>query len=312
MPTTFLQRIETIGLFSQIRDSTYAYPVLLWLHLVALAVWCGLMLMTDLRLLGVRAAKDGVAEAFGGYRWPKRISFLFAALCGLLLFGTRAGQYAYNPWFWFKMLLLLLLGASYLTFRRGLAANPSPGLSGKMKLAGGLSLVLWMGSVGVARGPATVKDMMHAMVDPSSEFLFDSVMIISDEEGTREIAPRTDADWDQVRARAEVLLKMPDLLTAPGRRFARPRDRAVNPQAEIETAEMQRLRSENPQEFVHRAQDLRDAMSVTMRAINAKDKDALFDAMNDIDRACEGCHVRYWYPNDKRAVEAAREAGIIE
>jgi hypothetical protein len=49
-----------------------------------------------------------------------------------------------------------------------------------------------------------------------------------------------------------------------------------------------------------------------MKAANAKDKDALLVGLDSIDKACESCHLHYWYPNDKRAQEAAKQDGIVE
>ncbi len=307
-----LRQFEAAGFFSWIRSSAYAYPVLLWLHLIALATWAGMMLLTDLRSLGLGTWKHDVGDAFAGYRWPKRISFLLTALFGVLLFGAKAGQYTYNPWFWIKTLLLLLLGVSSLILRRNLLSAAGLNHSGGLRLAAGLSLLLWMGSILAARGPATIRDLMHSMVDPNAEFLFSSVQIVGDERGIREIAPRTDDEWRQVRARAEVLLKAPDLLTASGRRAARPRDRAANPEVELETPELQALLETKRQDFALRAEKLRDAAQVVMQAIDAKDKGALLNALNGIDLACEGCHVHYWYPNDRRAVQAAKEVGILQ
>ena len=48
-----------------------------------------------------------------------------------------------------------------------------------------------------------------------------------------------------------------------------------------------------------------------MQAVDAKDKDKLFKAITGIDKACESCHLHYWYPNDKRAHQAAQEEGGI-
>src|SRR5579862_9340662 len=287
MPATLLQRIEATGFFSQIRNSAYAYPILLWLHIVALIFWGGMMLVTDL----------GLTADLTALRRPKWISFIVAAFCGVLLFGAKAGQYSYDPWFWGKMALLALLGATSLILRR-------------TKLSGGLSLLLWMSAIAAARGPATVKDIMHSMVDPSGDFLFHSVQMISDDRGTREAAPQTDMEWQDVRLRAQVLLKVPDLLSAPGIRAARPRDRSKNPAIENEPEEVQKLLDANRPDFARRAQRLRDSAAVTIQAVDAKDKDALARALDGIDKACEVCHLRYWYPRDKRAVEAAREAGI--
>src|SRR5580704_15574379 len=121
----------------------YAYPVLLWLHIVALIVWCGAMAVTDLRLLGFVLKTDSVAEVIDGLRWPKRHSFAVAAICGALLFVAKAGEYSYNPGFWIKIGLLVLLAGNYLILRRS--------VSGRMKLAGSLSLILWIGAIWASR-----------------------------------------------------------------------------------------------------------------------------------------------------------------
>jgi hypothetical protein len=294
--STLLQQIEGSPIFSWIPGSGYSYPVLLWLHVLTLSVWVGLMLLTELPSLGL-----GSPELAKGYSRIKWTSFLLAAFFGILLFGAKAGQYAYNPWFWGKMLFLLLLGGSSLLFR-----------GNRTKLAAGLSLVLLVGAVLSSRGPATIRDLMHSMVDPTSEYLFNSVAVIVNEKGVTEIAPQTDEDWRLLRNRADVLMKMPELLTAPGRRAARPRERAANPEVELETPELQALLQSQHQDFALRATKLRDAVSIITRAIDAKDKDALSNSLNEMDRACEGCHVRYWYPRDKFAVQSAKEDGILE
>ncbi|MEO5922789.1 MAG: hypothetical protein ABIR70_03085 [Bryobacteraceae bacterium] len=252
-----------------------AYPVLLWLHIVALIAWSGLLLVSDLR----RA------------KW---ISFGIAAVCGGLLFAAKPGAYSNNPGFWIKMALVGLLGVS-LTLRRRV-----------------LTLVLLGGAVLVARGPATVKDIMHSMVDPSADFLFESVQIVSNETGVHEKAPRSEAEWQDVDARVRVLLEAPSLLSAPGLRAARPRDRSQSPEVENEPAEVQQLLDTQHPDFVRRAERLRAAALVVQRAVVAKDKDALLHALDGIDRACESCHVHYWYPKDARAREVARESGIEE
>ena len=42
----------------------------------------------------------------------------------------------------------------------------------------------------------------------------------------------------------------------------------------------------------------------TLNAAAAKDKDKLLEVGNDIDEACEKCHLQYWYPNEKRPESA--------
>jgi len=280
------------GIFIGFVGSTaYAYPVLLSVHVVAIVLLGGMILWTDLRC--------SEPEVIDGLRAPKRIAFGLAAITGIALFGAHAEQYASNPWFWLKIALLVLIGANYLLFRR----------TGS-KLATGLSLALWAGVIFAARGPATVKDIMHSMIDPSGDFLFHSVQTIADDRGVTEIAPHTDAEWDNVRQRLLVLMRAPELL--PGRRAARIRDRSKNPEVESQPEEIQALLDSDAATFLRRAQRLQDAASIAMKAVDAKDKSALLAGLDGIDKACESCHLRYWYPKDKRAHEAAKQDGVVE
>src|SRR5262245_54161335 len=82
---------------------------------------------------------------------------------------------------------------------------------------------------------------MDSMVDPSGDFLFDSVAEIADETGVHVKAPRTDEEWAEVRRRALVLLEAPNLLTMEGRKVAQPHERSQNPQVELQPEEIQKL-----------------------------------------------------------------------
>jgi hypothetical protein len=277
-----------------------ASTTLLALHITALLVLGGMIIATDLHLLGIWPRNYSTAEIVDGLRAPKRLAFLFAAVCGVLMFAAKADEYFHNPWFWIKIGLLVLIAGSRLIFRRN------------AKLAAALSLFLWAGALWAARGPATVKDIMHSMVEPSGDFLFQSVQTIADEHGVREKAPHTAAEWDGVRQRLLILSKVPDLFSAPNLRAARARDRSKNPEVESEPEEVQRLLDTERPDFIRRAYRLRDASLIATKAVDAKDKDALKVGLDGIDKACESCHLHYWYPNDKRAREAAKENGIIE
>jgi hypothetical protein len=303
MLVPFLQWLQQTVFFSYLRESAYAYPVLLSVHIVALVFVGGMVVVTDLRLLGLGMRNYNVSGLVNGLRVPKRFGFIFAAASGALLFGSKAEQYShsYNHWFWIKAALLMLVAVNYFVFRQ---------LPGQARIAAALSLVLWIGVVWAARGPASIKDVMHSMVDPSGDFLFHSVQTIADEQGVREIAPHTGAEWEEVRQRLLILLDVPNLLE--GRRAARPRDRSKNPQVESEPVDIQKLLDSEPSTFQHRAQKLQDAASVALKAVDAKDKDALLRGLDGIDKACESCHLHYWYPNDKRAHEAAKQDGVLE
>jgi hypothetical protein len=160
--------------------------------------------------------------------------------------------------------------------------------------------------------PATIKDIMDSMVEPSGDFVFESVQEISDEHGISEKAPKTDAEWEGVRHHLYVLMEAPNLLTMEGRKAARPEDRSKTPQIENEPEEVQRLVDADRPSFIRRARRLQDAAALALKAVDAKDKDALFHAIDGIDKACENCHLHYWYPNDQRAHQAAKEDGVTD
>jgi cytochrome c556 len=46
---------------------------------------------------------------------------------------------------------------------------------------------------------------------------------------------------------------------------------------------------------------LKSAAQAALAAIDAKDADALMNAGGVIDKACEACHMTYWYPNQARS-----------
>jgi cytochrome c556 len=154
---------------------------------------------------------------------------------------------------------------------------------------------------------ATIKDIMDSMVDPSAEFLFDAVATIADEHGITEKAPHTDEEWKEVRRRAVQLLEAPNLLIMKGRQVAHVDEKSENPEIELQPAQIQALIDGDRALFLDRARTLQEAGTLALKAADAKDKDALFAACERLDKACENCHLKYWYPNDQRAQEAARE-----
>jgi Cytochrome C' len=167
----------------------------------------------------------------------------------------------------------------------------------------------------VPRGPelatdATIKELMDAMVDPSAEYLFDNIVQIVDEKGIIDKTPQTDEEWKEVRRRALMLVEAPNLLVAPGRKVARPGDKAEFVEVELSPEQIQKLIDDDRDAFVRRARQLQDAAALALKAIDARDKAKLFSRLEDVDKACEGCHLHYWYPNDKRAQEAAKEDGV--
>ena len=145
---------------------------------------------------------------------------------------------------------------------------------------------------------ATIKDMMDSVVDPSADYLWESVATIVTKAGTEERRPRTDEQWKEVRRRAIALIEAPNLLIMEGRKVAKPGEKSENPGIELGPEEIQAVIDGDRLTFMQRAHALQDAGLKALAAIDAKNVDALSDAGEAIDEACEQCHLKYWYPPD--------------
>lgn len=115
---------------------------------------------------------------------------------------------------------------------------------------------------------ATVMQIMEGTVHPSAEVVFESVGTIITASGTEEIAPKNNEEWTNVWNNAVTLAEAGNLLMIGDR----PKDM---------------------DEWMKRAQALRDAGVLAMKAAEAKDPEALFSAGGTVYEACEGCHYRY-------------------
>jgi len=144
----------------------------------------------------------------------------------------------------------------------------------------------------------TIQQLMDTRIDPAADVLWDSVAFIATMKGEEDRRPRTPAQWEAVRRGALALIEAVDELSTRGRRVAAI-DTAAGP-GELRASAIQRLIDADPDAFVRRAAVLKSAAQTALSAIDAKDADALMNAGGIIDKACEACHVTYWYPNQAR------------
>jgi hypothetical protein len=147
--TAFSIWFQNLSLFVVLRDSAMAFPVLLTLHVIFISIFAALIFATDIRLLGWGLRKYSIAEVVDQLRVPKRIGFLCVVTCGVLVLGTKAEEYFLNPFLKAKLILLALVAVHALAFRGSVYNNPSaldasPEIPGRAKLAGALSLLLWI------------------------------------------------------------------------------------------------------------------------------------------------------------------------
>jgi cytochrome c556 len=145
----------------------------------------------------------------------------------------------------------------------------------------------------------SILEIMESIVMPAAQTIWDSVAVDVTEKGTVEKGPVTDEDWVKLRSTAVTLAESTNLLIVRGRRVAPPGAKSENPDAELSPEQMQELIAKQRPAFVAHARVLHEAAMEALRAIDARKLDAISDAGGTIDAACEGCHLQFWYPNEK-------------
>jgi hypothetical protein len=146
----YVQWLSETRISQAIGQSSWAFAVIESVHLLALAVIGGAVLMLDLRLLGF-GLRDQSIERVARDAFPWFVGSLIVMLVtGLGLFVSEATKCYYSTPFWVKMASLLLAMIFAFTVRRRVA------LAGEgqvrpiwLKVVAVVSLVLWFG-VGAA------------------------------------------------------------------------------------------------------------------------------------------------------------------
>ena len=137
------------------RESLYAFPVLLTLHLISLAMFAGLVVMMDLRLLGVAYRGTPFSEVQGRLFPWQMVGMVVTSIAGLLLFYVQPMRYFGKVLYWIKIALIVLAGVNALLFHfttyRSIAKWDTAGPPLGAKVAGVLSLAMWAGIVSFGR-----------------------------------------------------------------------------------------------------------------------------------------------------------------
>ena len=170
---TFAQWVQSTGFFTAIRESWYVYPAIMSTHLAGIALFGGMILVVDLRLLGVVMRRRAVSDVVNQLRVLKWIGFGLVATCGILMLGSKAEEYYHNAFFRAKMAVLALIFVHAMIFRKSVYARASEFdrtnvIPGRAKLAASLSLILWTCMVICGRGIGYIEpplDKIHAKLE---------------------------------------------------------------------------------------------------------------------------------------------------
>ena len=140
---------------------------------------------------------------------------------------------------------------------------------------------------------------MNSAVDPAADNLWDAVSTEVTKNGAEDKRPRSDEEWLSVRHQAIALIESANLLVVDGRRVATPGKALEDAHTPgiLTAAEAQKAIDADRPAFVLHSRALQDAAEKALAAIDARNPEALTKAGGDIDKACENCHLKYWYPN---------------
>lgn len=148
----FFQWCETTALGSTIRTSKWLFPVIESVHLLGLAVLGGLVLLIDLRLLGLGLKKQPVAQLSKDAEPWLVASVIVMLVSGVLLFLSESVKCYYSQPFWVKISAIPLALLFTFTVRRKAArADDADVRRGRSALVAFVSLLLWFAVAAAGR-----------------------------------------------------------------------------------------------------------------------------------------------------------------
>ena len=114
----------------------------------------------------------------------------------------------------------------------------------------------------------SLKDLMANVVDPTADEVWGSVGTIMTKEGSFELEPKTDEEWNHVKASAMAIQEVGNLLMIPAR-------------------------SGGNAEWNKRALELIAQTKRVIQAAEKHDKQGVFDTGADMYDACVNCHKQF-------------------
>jgi hypothetical protein len=150
----FFKWIEATDHGTAIRDSIWQFAAIEAVHLLALAVIGGAVLIVDMRLLGLTLRRQPVAQVARDAEPWLIGSLIMMLLTGYLLMASLAySKYFINLAFQLKMLFLFLAMIFTFTVRRWLVYKDDSQINpGFAKIVAIVSILLWSGVGIMGRG----------------------------------------------------------------------------------------------------------------------------------------------------------------
>jgi hypothetical protein len=140
--------LEELAWTTALRESPFGYPLIETSHVACIVVFAGLVIMMDLRLVGLAFTNAPLAQIQRRlFPWQMG-AFVPSTATGILLFCVDPLRYYRNVFFLAKLVFLALAGLNALafhlkTYRRAGEWDEDPQVTAIARLAGAASLLLW-------------------------------------------------------------------------------------------------------------------------------------------------------------------------
>ena len=153
------EAIDGTAFSTSIRESVWLFPILETLHLLGIGVSAGTILFVDARLLGIGMKRARLSDVLEQLQPWTLGAFVMMGVTGTLLFLPESVKCYHSVFFRVKAAMLLLAAVNALLFHwriyPGVAAwDESPRAPVRARLAGGISLTLWVGIIAMGRAIA--------------------------------------------------------------------------------------------------------------------------------------------------------------
>ena len=147
-PTEIAAAIADSAIGTGLRESLVLFPLIEGVHLLGLALSFGLILFTDLRLIGVFLPRVPLSQVLGQLRRYVFTGFALTFFTGVLLFWAEADTMIANPAFLWKLVAIAVALVNAVMFelvlaRRGQAWIDQPAAPLAARTAGWISLSFW-------------------------------------------------------------------------------------------------------------------------------------------------------------------------
>ena len=152
----FIAYFEDSGLADNIRENDLLFPLIESIHVLSICLVVGSIFVIDLRLLGLASIRRPVGRVINGVLPLTWSAFAMAVASGSLLFISNATKYLANGYFVAKLFLILAAGLNMAIFH-AISARDLPRWENdtppplRARLAGGLSILLWVAVVACGR-----------------------------------------------------------------------------------------------------------------------------------------------------------------